>query len=227
MSNPLAGKHLKAWVAAAVLASACAGHHTQGPAPEPTVPFPVQSLAGREVGLLPFTLILAEDSLHWDSRLADRPKVLATADSALLDFLSTRIPEISWKSPARIWRGARGANDLPDDPHQLGVALLRQLPVGAFVPDPLRAQLRTLGAVAGGTYVLAPAALFYKVDSTAGAAGQAPAPGAARSATAELTLVIVDVRLGQVSWRSVARGTGDDPWSALSHAFKTLTPGMP
>ena len=216
----MAGKHLKTWMVAAVLASGCGGHHLQSPVPEATVPFPVSGLAGRDVGVLPFTLILAEDSLHWEARLADRPKLLATADSTLLDFFTTRIPEISWKSPARIWRSARGANDLPDDPHQLGIAVLRQLAVGAFVPDPLRAQLRTLGAVAGGSYLLAPAALFYLADSV-------PAPAGGKQARAELTLVIVDVRLGQVSWRSVARGTGDDPWSALTKALKTLTPGMP
>ena len=224
MSNALARKYLNAavWVVASV--AGCVGHGSETPAPERTVPFPTSSLAGRDVGVLPFTLILAQDSLHWDAELADRPKILPTADSILLSFLTTRIPEISWKSPARLWRGARGANDLPDDPHQLGIAILRQVPVGAFVPDPLRAQLRTLGAVAGGSYVLAPAALFYKTDTTAKAdAGQSRAA----SAEAELTLVIVDVRLGQVSWRSTARGTGGDPWTALTRALKTLAPGMP
>src|SRR4029077_19353656 len=142
------------------------GHKTQSPAPEVTAPFPSNTLAGRDVGLLPFTLILADDSLHWDSQLADRPKNLAAGDSVLLGFLTSRIPEIAWKAPARLWRSARGANDLPDDPHQLGVATLRQLAVGSYVPDPLRAQLRTLGAVAGGSYVLAPASLFFKVDSS-------------------------------------------------------------
>ena len=225
MSNSLTGKHLKTWaVAAAIGAAGCVGHHTQGPTPEATVPFPVGSLAGRDVGVLPFTLILADDSLHWDAALADRPKVLATADSTLLASLTTRIPEIAWKSPARLWRGARGANGLPDDPHQLGIAVLRQLPVGAFVPDPLRAQLRILGAVAGGSYVVAPAALFYKPDSSE---HKGDTSAVSKRATAEVTLVIVDVRLGQVSWRSTARGVGDDPWSALSHALKTLTPGMP
>lgn len=203
--------------------AACVGHKTQTPTPEPTVPFPSSSLAGRDVGVLPFTLVLAEDSLRWESELADRPKSLATADSILFEFLTSRIPEIAWKAPARLWRSARGANDLPDDPHQLGVAILRQVPLGSYVPDPLRAQLRTLGAVAGGTYVLAPASLLFRVDTAHREGGG----GRSRTGTAELTLVLVDVRLGTVSWRSVARGEGEDPWSALSHALKTLTPGMP
>lgn len=202
---------------------ACVGHKSQTPTPEPTVPLPAGSLASRDVGVLPFTLVLAEDSLHWDSRLADHAKVLATADSTLFGFLTSRVPEVAWKPPARMWRDARGANDLPDDPHQLGIAILRQLPVGSFVPDPLRAQLRMLGAVAGGTYVLAPASLFFRTDTTKQESGV----GSRRSGTAELTMVLVDVRLGQVSWRSVARGSGEDPWIAVNAALKTLTPGLP
>lgn len=196
------------------LAAACVGHKSQTPTPEASAPFPSGTLAGRDVGVLPFTLVLADDSLHWEAQLADRPKTLAASDSILLGFLTSRIPEVAWKAPARLWRSARGANDLPDDPHQLGVAVLRQIAVGSYVPDPLRAQLRTLGAVAGGSYVLAPASLFFKLDSL-------------HKKSAELTMVLVDVRLGTVSWRSVARGEGDDPWSAVSHALKTLTPGMP
>ena len=210
------------WVVGALVAG-CVGHKAQTPTPEPSVPFPAGSLAGRDIGVLPFTLVLADDSLHWDTQLADRPRVLAAADSILLGYVTSRIPEVSWKAPARLWRSARGANDLPDDPHQLGVATLRQLAVGSYVPDPLRAQLRTLGAVAGGTYVLAPASLFFTPDT----AHREPAAGSRPIATAELTMVLVDVRLGTVSWRSVARGTGDDPWSALAKALKTLTPGMP
>lgn len=226
VSNPLKRNYLKAWVVGmwvVGLVGACGGHGRPTTSPEPSAPFPATTMAGRDVGVMAFTLVLADDSLHWDAALADRPKVLGTADSIFFSYLSSRIPEVGWKAPARLWRGARGANDLPDDPHQLGVALLRQVPVGAFVPDPLRAQLRMLGAVAGGSYVLAPASLLFKVDSTQpSAVSHQP-----RGATAELTVVLVDVRLGQVSWRSVARGEGADPWSALNKALKTLTPGMP
>ena len=45
--------------------------------------------------------------------------------------------------------------------------------------------------------------------------------------TAELAIVLVDVRTGQVGWRTVARGEGDDPWTALARAVKSLTPGLP
>jgi hypothetical protein len=46
-------------------------------------------------------------------------------------------------------------------------------------------------------------------------------------ATAELTVVMVDVRTGRVDFRTVARGEGGDPWTALTRALKSLTPGVP
>jgi hypothetical protein len=46
-------------------------------------------------------------------------------------------------------------------------------------------------------------------------------------ATAELSIVMVDVRLGRVVWRTVARGEGADAWTALTAAVKGLTPGLP
>ena len=46
-------------------------------------------------------------------------------------------------------------------------------------------------------------------------------------ATAELTIVMVDVRTGRLGFRTTARGDGDDPWSALTGAVKSLTPGLP
>src|SRR5207247_205682 len=45
--------------------------------------------------------------------------------------------------------------------------------------------------------------------------------------TAELTIVMVDVRTGRLGFRTTARGDGDDPWSALTGAVKSLTPGLP
>ena len=45
--------------------------------------------------------------------------------------------------------------------------------------------------------------------------------------TAELSIVMVDTRVGKIGWRTVARGQGEDPWTALTRAVKALTPGMP
>jgi hypothetical protein len=102
-----------------------------------------------------------------------------------------------------------------------------------MVPDPLRGQLRTLAAlVGGGRYALVPAGLTFRRTGASG-----PAPGSVGAqhaaplrhalATAELTVVLADVRTGRVGFRTVARGEGDDPWTALTRAVKSLTPGLP
>ena len=41
------------------------------------------------------------------------------------------------------------------------------------------------------------------------------------------TMVLVDVRFGRPSWRTVAEGVGTDPWMATWNALKTLVPGLP
>ena len=46
-------------------------------------------------------------------------------------------------------------------------------------------------------------------------------------ATAELSVVLIDTRTGKIGWRTIARGEGDDPWTALTRAVKSLTPGLP
>jgi hypothetical protein len=89
-----------------------------------------------------------------------------------------------------------------------------------MVPDPLRSELRTLAALAGGgggRYALVPAGLIFRRTGR-------PAD---LTATAELTVVLVDVRTGRVGFRTVARGQGGDPWTALTSAVKSLTPGLP
>jgi hypothetical protein len=88
------------------------------------------------------------------------------------------------------------------------------------VPDPLRYQLRTLMGLVGGRYALVPAGLVFRRPPNHPAA-QAPL------AVAELSLVLIDTRVGKVGWRTVARGVGDDPWTALTRAVKSLTPGLP
>jgi hypothetical protein len=217
-----------AWCLIALVA-ACAGHRVdQTAGPKPTAPLPTAGLAGQPVSLFPITLIAAEDSLHWDVRLGDRHAALAKADSVIGTLLKARAPEVTWVLPEELRRVARRAPSVATDPEQMSTALLRAENVVA-VPDPLRSQLRTLAAIAGGRYALIPAALLY--HRTVGPADSLTArptpPVGGGGATAELFVVMVDVRLGRVGWRTVARGEGDDPWSALTRAVKSMTPGLP
>jgi hypothetical protein len=110
------------------------------------------------------------------------------------------------------------------DPAQFPTSVLRHDEV-IEVPDPLRSQMRNLAAVARSRFALVPATLIWVPADTA-AAVRAVVNGAG-AATAELTLVMVDTRLGQVLFRTVARGGADDPWTALVRATKSATPGLP
>jgi len=209
------------------LAAACAGHSAdQTAGPKPTAPLPTAGLAGQPVSLFPLTLIAAEDSLHWDVRLGDRHAALTKADSVIGTLIKARAPEVTWVLPEELRRVARRAPSVATDPEQMSTALLRAENVVA-VPDPLRSQLRTLAAIAGGRYALIPAALLYHRTVGPSDSLTARPTTPVGVATAELIVVMVDVRLGRVGWRTVARGEGDDPWSALTRAVKSMTPGLP
>jgi len=202
------------------------GGKSQTPTPEPTAPLPTAGIAAQQVAVLPLTLIAAEDSLRWGGLLSERRAALTKADSVLGSLLQARAPEVTWILPDALRRAARRAPGIAPDPDQMGSAILlhpsRQRP--EVVPDPLRSELRTLAALVGGgggggRYVLVPAGLVFRRTS---------GPADARlGGTAELTMVLADVRTGRVGFRTVARGVGDDPWTALTRAVKNLTPGLP
>jgi hypothetical protein len=216
-------------VAVALLAACGGSQHAE--TPTPTQPLPTAGLAAQQVSVLPLTLLAAEDSLHWQAKFGDRRAALAQADSVIGMLLTTRAPEVTWVLPDALRKAARRAPGIAPDPDQMGSALLRA-PNIDIVPDPLRGELRTLVALGGngGRYALVPAALvFRRPDLTTGAQAdrRTGVAGARPLATAELTVAMVDVRTGRVGFRTTARGDGDDPWSALTRALKSLTPGLP
>ena len=200
-----------------LLAVGCGGKKTDHPpAPIPTAPLPTAGIAGQQVPIWPLTLVAAEDTLHWDALVGDRRVTLDKCDSIIATFLTGRAPEVTWVVPAELRRAARRAVGVATDPDQMGTAFLRAEAL-IDVPDPLRYQLRTLVGIAGGRFALVPAGLVYR-----------HAPGSAAGiATAELSIVLIDTRVGKVGWRTTARGEGPDPWTALTRAVKSLTPGLP
>lgn len=177
-----------------------------------TAPLPTAGIAGREVCVYPLTLVVSEESLNWAEQLQPRREALDRADSMIGAFLTERAPEVSWVLPPELRRAASRAPGMLANPDQIGTALLRSSI--DRVPDPLRSQLRTLTGMAGGRHALIPASLVFLGDSA----------GLGR---AELTLAIVDVRTANVQWRTVASGTGEDPWAAFWNALKSLVPGLP
>jgi hypothetical protein len=199
----------------------CGGKNSDHPpTPLPTAPLPTAGLAGQRVALTPLALVAAEDSLHWDALIGDRRTTLDKSDSIIATLLSARASEVTWVGPAELRHIARRAPGIAVDPDQMGTPFLRATNL-VDVPDPLRYQLRTLMGLVGGRYVLVPAGLVFRKP----AVGPSGRPAAA--AAAELSVVLIDSRIGKVGWRTTARGEGDDPWTALTRAVKSLTPGLP
>ncbi len=230
VTNPLKNNYLvrgRWWLAGAVALAGCGKPHAA--TPSPTAPLPTAGIAAQPVSVLPLTLLGADESLRWEAALGDRRVALAKADSVLGTLLKTRAPEVTWVLPDELRRAARRAPGIAPDPDQMGTAVLFRAPKLELVPDPLRGELRTLAALAGsggGRYALVPAGLIFR-PSERGGAGEAAAPGPHGAGSAELTVVMVDVRTGHIGFRTVARGEGDDPWAALTRAVKSLTPGLP
>ena len=215
MSKPLQAKYFL--VLLALLSCGGKKKVDDKPTPEelpPTAPLPTAGLAGQRVALTPLTLVGAEDSLHLDSLVNNRRATLNKSDSIIGALLTARAPEVTWIGPEELRHTARRAPGVATDPDQMGTAFLRAERL-VDVPDPLRYQLRTLVGLAGGRFAMIPAGLVFRRR-----------PGRT-DVTAELSLVMVDTRVGRIGWRTVARADADDPWAALIKAVKNLTPGVP
>jgi hypothetical protein len=200
---------------ALLAAGACARSRPAEATPQPTAPLPTAGLAGQKVVVFPLTLIAADEHLGWHEPLTPRRAALEQADSVLGDMLTSRSPEVTWVLPAELRQAARRGVGVTSDPDQMATSLLRSSGLRQ-IPDPLWSQMRTLTAIAGDRYVLVPASLFFL-----------PATGDTTGGLAEMTLVLADVRTGAIGWRTVARGEGSDPWTALRQALKGLAPGVP
>jgi hypothetical protein len=91
----------------------------------------------------------------------------------------------------------------------MGQSALRNLEL-TRVPDPLASRLRSLVAMNDARAVLVPANLAFSRDS-----------GAVKAA---VTAVLVDARVNEVKWRTIAVGRGRSPAAALRAAFATMVP---
>jgi hypothetical protein len=196
-------------------APACAKAQRQpDPEPLPAVPvFSTQAFAGKTVGVLPLTLIAADPALQSDTVYAsyrDRRIGLNRADSLISEALVGRGPEVGWVLPPELRKMARRSAGFVPDPDQMGQAVLRA-PKLTTVPDPLRASLRSLLAIADSRLALVPAALAFSPEPD----GQL---------RADLSLVLADTRSGKVMWRSLAVGRGKTPDDALNAALATVLP---
>jgi hypothetical protein len=184
------------------------------PLTKPKTPPPIalntQGIAGQVVGVLPATLVVARDSLIGKPPFTDRTVATHWVDSLVGDALMMRAPEVNWKLPQQLRSMARHAPGIAADPDYMGQSALRS-PELKKVPDPLISNMRTLMAIAGGRFMLVPAAVSFHHDST----------GAVVTA---LNLVGVDTRLGDVIFRSYIIAPGKTPAEALDSAMTILLP---
>jgi hypothetical protein len=172
-----------------------------------------EALSGESVALLPLTLVVVDPALRGDTAIAalgHRERLLLWADSVVGDAFQGRAPEVAWVLPARLRQMARRNAGMVPDPDQMGQAILRA-PKLTRIPDPLRGSLRSLTAISGGRFAMAPAALGFSRDSAGGF-------------RADLTLALADTRRGVVVWRSATFGSGAAPGDALAAAVAAVLP---
>jgi hypothetical protein len=188
--------------------------HETPPQPLPAVRIlPSGALAGKRVGVLPLTLLVADPAIQSDpiySEYRNRRSGLDRADSLIGEALVGRGPEVHWILPPELRKMARRAAGFVPDPDDMGQAVLRA-PKLQDIPDPLRSSLRSLLAIADGRLAMVPAAL-----------GFGPEPGG--QVRADLSLVVGDARTGKVMWRSLAVGRGKTPDEALNAALAAVLP---
>jgi hypothetical protein len=171
------------------------------------------ALAGQSVPVLPLAAFSADSALNGDSALvAYRTRAMAVAgfDSLLATYLDDNAPDVKWVTPAKLRRTYKRAPGLMPDPDRMGAATMRN-PELKRAPEPLGSRLRSLAAMTDSREVLIPSGLHFARDSAAGL-------------RAEVNATLVDARLNEVQWRTVAIGRGRTAEAALRAAFATMVP---
>ncbi|MEP7326787.1 MAG: hypothetical protein ABI836_12620 [Gemmatimonadota bacterium] len=198
-----------------ILALGCKGNSNgQNPAPEkpevPARPLATTPLAGQKIVVLPLTMLLSDASLGAEAPLFDRPTALHWADSALGLALTIRAPDVTWVLPPELRRIAHRAPSLDLDPDKMGQSIMGAPKINTL-PDPLRTYARSLVAIAGGRLILIPAIFSFNRTPEG-------------TVKAEVSVVLADVRSGQVLWRTLIPATGATPVAALDAAYRLMLP---
>jgi hypothetical protein len=176
---------------------------------EPIIPLATAALAGQSVAVIPLTILIADEALMATAPFNDRVRSLAWADSIVGVTLAARAPEPKWVLPPDLRRMAHRAVGVAPDPDHMGQGIMRA-PKLEDVPDPLRSKLRALLAVAGDRFAFIPAAVGFTPDSI--------------GYRADVSLVLADVRLGKVIWRTETHASGTTPARALTVALDAVFP---
>ena len=160
-----------------------------------------ESLAGQNIPVMPFTMVVRDSVVADSVLLLARPAVMAWADSILADALTLRAPEINWLYGAELARVARRGAGMIPEPAKMGQAILRSENMKT-VPDPTRSNFRILSGLANARYIFVPASVRFHRDSTG-------------AVVAILSAALTDTRSGAIMWRANAIGHGPGAAAAL------------
>jgi hypothetical protein len=177
--------------------------------PEPIAALATAPLAGQVVAVIPLTILVGDEEMMTQPPFNDHTKAVAWGDSIIQQRILSLAPEPKWVFPPDLRRIAHRAVGVAPDPDHMGQGIMRAHDL-EDVPDPLRSSLRSLLAVAGGRYAFIPAAISFTPDSV--------------GLRVDASLVLTDVRLGKVLWRTVTYASGTTPERALTNAIDAVFP---
>jgi len=202
-----------------VVALGCGGGSQYDPPERPSpeelasmtnIPFRSELFAGQDMAVLPITLVVPDSTLVSGDLFQHRDILLGLTDSIIQSKLENRAPEVDWKFPPELRRTAARSPGAVPDPDRMGQSVMRT-PSLEDVPDPFRANLRTLVGVIGGRLAFVPSALVFSQ----------PEPGLVK---AQMMIVLADARTGRVIWRTLAAGEGGNLQRSLSSAMDAILP---
>ncbi len=195
-------------VIAAFAALSCASANAYTWRAADYAPLPADGLAGAPVLILPLANLVGNPAVAGGADTG--PAARAIADSVIVSTLNRRLSNVGWIPASEMRRKAEADPSLPHPDSMPMHQLSNRALMG--VPRPLLDQMRALMATTQGHYLLVPVHLAYL-------------PGFRLPARAQLTLMLVDTKVGANGWKSDVSGEGTDALSALTTAIRTLTAG--
>ena len=170
------------------------------------------ALAGQSIPVLTLGAVSADSALVGDSALAgwgSRAQAITRFDGILGPYLDDNAPDVKWILPAELRKIAKRAPNLVPDPDRMGHSVMTSTR-NKRVVEPLGSRLRQLVAYTDARQALLPCTLVFSKDSL--------------GVGAEIALVLVDARSGNVLWRTFAVGKGRTADVAVRSAIATMVP---
>jgi hypothetical protein len=174
----------------------------------------VQALAGQTVAVVPITFIGADSSLKRDSALAiywNRVAGLHHFDTLFGDYLTGTLVETKWVLPPALRQLYLKTHGYMPDPDYMGQSQLKNPGIKKKVPEPLASKLRAVAGVTDARVIVVPAGVVFLRDSTG-------------MLNANVSVVLVDARTGEIKYRTISTGKGVTSDAALRASFAVMIP---